>query len=246
MKRSPHYPPPRDRRAFTLTELLVALAIIVVLSSLLLTGIHAARKSARAATCVSNLRQIHTYAKLWSVENQGLALPSAGERLSESDNNYFFWRRLLLNLIDPSFNRRDIDSARIMRRMDAPDYAGIMWCPSYVADHGQEQHVQGRGSYSINHYFRLLSTVRVKEVALAEAKEPWFICASTYPGYQPKWGAHHSFSTLTENSSLGGYGGAAYLHGGRGNVIFYDGHVTSGTPQELGRYEADVRDRSNF
>lgn len=44
--------------AFTLVEMLVVIAIIVILASLVLTGIMAARQSAQSVQCLSNLRQL--------------------------------------------------------------------------------------------------------------------------------------------------------------------------------------------
>jgi prepilin-type N-terminal cleavage/methylation domain-containing protein/prepilin-type processing-associated H-X9-DG protein len=46
------------RRAFTLIELLISLAVIGLLLSLLLPGVHAAREAARNAECRSNLHQL--------------------------------------------------------------------------------------------------------------------------------------------------------------------------------------------
>ena len=46
------------RPGFTLIELLVVIAIIVLLAGLVLTGVMAARESARTTQCLSNLRQL--------------------------------------------------------------------------------------------------------------------------------------------------------------------------------------------
>ena len=48
----------RDHRAITLVELLVALAIVSILSGLSLVAVQRAREAARRATCTSNLRQL--------------------------------------------------------------------------------------------------------------------------------------------------------------------------------------------
>lgn len=48
----------RPRRGFTLIEMLVVIGIIVILAGLVLSGIMAARQSAQAAQCMSNLRQL--------------------------------------------------------------------------------------------------------------------------------------------------------------------------------------------
>ncbi|MBK8913256.1 MAG: prepilin-type N-terminal cleavage/methylation domain-containing protein [Phycisphaerales bacterium] len=57
-------------RAFTLVELLVVVAIIALLMSLLFPGLATAKKQAREAVCMSNLRQVTTgfimYASEWS------------------------------------------------------------------------------------------------------------------------------------------------------------------------------------
>ena len=58
------------RRGFTLVELLVVIAIIGVLMGLVLSGVQAARETARRISCGNNLKQIGTAIQLFGDSNQ--------------------------------------------------------------------------------------------------------------------------------------------------------------------------------
>lgn len=68
---------PARRSAFTLIEVLVVVAIIALLIAILLPSLKAARDSANAAVCVSNIKQLCTAFLTFSVEHNG-HLPGYG------------------------------------------------------------------------------------------------------------------------------------------------------------------------
>ena len=66
------------RRAFTLTELLMVIAVIAILAALLLPVLSSAKARARRAACLNNLSQINKGVHLYAGDN-GDTLPDAGQ-----------------------------------------------------------------------------------------------------------------------------------------------------------------------
>ena len=59
------------RRAFTLVELLVVIAVIALLAAMLLPALSKARQSGRRTACMSNLRQLSVALSIYASENEG-------------------------------------------------------------------------------------------------------------------------------------------------------------------------------
>src|SRR5690349_17309001 len=69
----------KHRTAFTLLELLVAIAIISILLALLLPSLAAARRSGQATVCASNLRQLATANLAYAADNADYFVPAASD-----------------------------------------------------------------------------------------------------------------------------------------------------------------------
>lgn len=81
------------RCGFTLIELLVTMAVIAVLIGLLLPALGAARETARAVQCTSNLRQLITAWHLYADDHDGRAMPLAYTDASQVGNgdSVYWW-----------------------------------------------------------------------------------------------------------------------------------------------------------
>src|SRR5688500_9143161 len=77
------------RRAFTLVELLVVIAIIAILAAILFPVFAQAREKARAAACLSNLKQLGLATAMYAQDHDEL-LPY-GHSFTWPDQKELYW-----------------------------------------------------------------------------------------------------------------------------------------------------------
>jgi prepilin-type N-terminal cleavage/methylation domain-containing protein len=65
------------RRAFTLIEMLMVIAIIAILAGLLMAAVSSAKDKAKRITCMNNLRQINLGVRMYSDDSNDKALKPA-------------------------------------------------------------------------------------------------------------------------------------------------------------------------
>ena len=71
--------------ALTLTEILVAIAVIGILASLLIPTLTAAKRKANSVRCISNLRQLGIAVRLYADDNDGRLPRARGFAQSETN-----------------------------------------------------------------------------------------------------------------------------------------------------------------
>ncbi|MCC6235570.1 MAG: DUF1559 domain-containing protein [Verrucomicrobiales bacterium] len=130
--------PPRATRiaraqAFTLTELLVVIAVLAVLASLLMPALGRAKLAAQNAVCMSNLRQIGIALTLYVGEQDAypLAAIAFNPAITPASAISPGWESLLIPYLDRDPLRSAISpGAPLPVRSDRG--AGVWGCPAYL------------------------------------------------------------------------------------------------------------------
>ena len=113
------------KKAFTLIELLVVVSIIALLVSILLPSLSKARELAKAAACMSNLKQLGITTQCYVNEYNGYLPPRKQDSMT-STSGYRYWPSMLTTakLLDsrdvfycPSWKPRDFnESVEVVRQ----------------------------------------------------------------------------------------------------------------------------------
>jgi len=78
--------PPPVERAFTLIEMLVAIAILIILAAILIPSLNSVLERAKATKDMSNLRQLAMATQLYMNDNSGVLFSTSGSWMSQLYN----------------------------------------------------------------------------------------------------------------------------------------------------------------
>jgi prepilin-type N-terminal cleavage/methylation domain-containing protein len=135
----------QHRRAFTLIEMLVVIAIIAVLVALLLPAVQQAREAARRATCRNNLKQIgiamhnyHEAARTFPPGWIGVGDTSRNDSYITGSNSAYGWVVSLLDSLEQSPLAKQMRAPRAHSDASRDDavktVVPVLRCPSDVGD----------------------------------------------------------------------------------------------------------------
>lgn len=193
--------------AFTLVELLVSIALVVILVALSAAAAGAVRGKAASVLCMGNLRQWSVALHLYCNDNDGY-LPRRGQGVQSVwviDRPEDWFNALPPYLGEKPYNEQVQDGCPAK-----PGQKSVFVCPCAKAE-GNHPHFL---CYGMNMY--LSPWIRPEPHRLAELPNPSQLAfMADAPG---GWA-----STIP---SRGGYSVQA-RHNGRANVVFVDGHIVS-------------------
>ncbi len=208
-----------SRRGFTLLELLVVTAIVMILAGLMLAAIRPVRATAQRTQCAQNLRQLSTGLFAYAADHDNnlppvlLAWPSnAGQ---ENTWGWLVWPYIYNGKL-PSYPLNDIQMQRSIYPNVRPN---AFRCPAtrdaviYIGS--IKSGLSGRMSYGLNNTPLAQDpwNYRTTPIPLSRITRPAQAAMVLEASY-----AEANFGTYRDNVGL-------VPHQNGANILFYDGHV---------------------
>ncbi len=198
--------------AFSLTELLVLLAIVTVLASLLLPAISKAREQSSTVGCLSNLRSLGAAFQAFANDHSGLLPQDEAPKPNHTDvGGWPYQVAPYLNVRYGTFASAPKEEVR----------ASPFFCPA------EKEVVSPWISYSINRELNLRLFGERSRIRQAELVSPsrYVVLADSHAYF---------FIPTDRRSKMADWANLTRRHGGRPNFLYGDGHAAPFTRELLG------------
>lgn len=202
--------------AFTLVELLTVMAIVGVLAAILVPVVGAVRRSAQAASCTSNLRQIGVAFHLYAQNNRGLFPMPLEQGKGWPENRW-------MHKINPYLEARRSQSAQDDHEIY---FGGVFRCPGKP-----DWSLLGGDAYKISYGMNTFDAQNEGDATKYLARR---VTMLTHPAITMLAMDRATFTAAGAPTMVGTeiinrmsiYSTAIGLwHKGKDNVLFVDGHV---------------------
>lgn len=211
------------RRGFTLVELMVTIVIVAVLAGITFVLVNRGKRGAMTTASMNNMRQVHSLMMAYLGDHHDRFPMSVYQDEAGSPT----WRRKIWENSNGGF---DGSPPEVMDSMQRSGYESIMWCPLMLSEHGQDQHPEGRGSYTLNRFFMPPAwgggDRRAAQREVVGRREPYIMTGKPFEGSAEFGTFYHldsaKFPYDTHWSNLH----YAYGSGGEEALgLFVDGHL---------------------
>lgn len=229
MKSAPQERVRRDSGGFTLVELLVGLALIVILVAFLTPAFQKATEKARATKCMGNLRQIG--ALLGSYLADHGYYPGAFVEINASGTVTQRWFQVLRGYSDSSYAKSSMEVPRVMQCPSRKSASGVK-ALGYGYNFEGFGHTpdDGKGNWDAPGKGYMRKYWHVRPGMVEEPGQKLVIGDSLDDNENSDITSRVIFIYRAISSPY-----HAQRHGGGGNYLFADGHVEWLHVDELGR-----------
>ncbi len=202
------------RRAFTLVELLVVVAIFALLAALLFPVLASVREQGRKTACANNLHQLYGAFALYA-EDHDRYLPPYDVRTGNGADVGPGWQL---------YPVRDESAALVASVQPYAHSQDIWFCPSDPFAHtasavGAVRHQFLSYFYAASFHSYYRATPRTLDETIYRTHSPFRV-------FEPS-----DLTLLTDSSRLPLYRTAFYSHNGQFNTVYMDGHIKAGSQQ---------------